>query len=168
MAETTADVRRDIELTRERMSATLEQLERKINVKAVVREHPWPALALALGAGFLLSGSRADVKAAAATVSATKGAGGKIGSVLDELVAGVLAGVTQAVEQRVISFVDELKTTVGAPTTAGVSRPRRPPRPRGAPRAVAKEGDGELISAAALQEGAAPTVTQEWQSARAD
>ncbi len=168
MAETTADVRRDIELTRERMSATLEQLERKINVKAVVREHPWPALALALGAGFLLSGSRADVKAAAATVAATKGAGGKIGTVLDELVAGVMASVTQAVEQRVVSFVDELKTSVGA-RTKGASRARRPARPRGASRPAESPGaDVETISATALAEGAAPNMSQEWQSARAD
>ena len=46
MAETTADVRRDIELTRERMSTTLQQLEQKLNVMQVVRDNPWPALAL--------------------------------------------------------------------------------------------------------------------------
>ena len=43
MVETTADVRRDIELTRERMSSTLAELERKLNVTEVVRDHPWPA-----------------------------------------------------------------------------------------------------------------------------
>ena len=57
MVETTADVRRDIELTRERMSSTLAELEHKLNVAEVVRDHPWPALALAFGAGVLLSGS---------------------------------------------------------------------------------------------------------------
>jgi len=67
MAETTADVRRDIELTRERMSTTLAQLEQKLNIMQIVKDNPWPALALAVGAGVLLSGSRADVKAAAAT-----------------------------------------------------------------------------------------------------
>ena len=71
MAETTADVRRDIELTRNRISDTLEQLEHKLNVTQMVKDNPWPALALAVGAGVLLSGSRADVKAAAATVTAT-------------------------------------------------------------------------------------------------
>ena len=74
MAETTADVRRDIELTRERMSTTLAQLEQKMNVMEIVRDHPWPALALAVGAGVLLSGSSTDIKAAAATAAATKGA----------------------------------------------------------------------------------------------
>ena len=79
MAETTADVRRDIELTRERMSDTLTELEHKLNVTQIVKDNPWPALALAVGAGVLLSGSRADVKAAAATVGATKGASNKVG-----------------------------------------------------------------------------------------
>src|SRR5207248_7183574 len=46
MAETTADVRRDIALTRERMASTLDQLEQKLNVAEMVRQHPWPALAL--------------------------------------------------------------------------------------------------------------------------
>ena len=38
MAETTADVRRDIELTRNRISDTLEQLEHKLNVTQLVRD----------------------------------------------------------------------------------------------------------------------------------
>ena len=42
MAETTADVRRDIEMTRERMSNTLADLEKKLNAKvqATVRVVP--------------------------------------------------------------------------------------------------------------------------------
>ena len=54
MAETTADVRRDIELTRNRISDTLEQLEHKLNVTQLVRDNPWPALALAVGLGYLI------------------------------------------------------------------------------------------------------------------
>lgn len=117
MAETTADVRRDIEMTRERMSTTLAELERKLNVKEIVRDHPWPALALAVGAGVLLAGSKSDVKAAAATVAATKGASNKIGSVLDDMVASLLGGLNQALDQRVNGWVDELKGAVGATRT---------------------------------------------------
>ena len=83
MAESTTDVRRDIELTRERMSSTLAQLERKLNVEQVIRDNPWPAVGLAVGAGFLLSGSKADVKAAGATMLATRGASSKVGTALD-------------------------------------------------------------------------------------
>lgn len=124
MAETTADVRRDIELTRERMSTTLAQLEQKLNIMQIVRDHPWPSLALAVGAGVLLSGSRADVRAAAATATATKGASGRIGSVLDDVVARLVEGVHDAFETRITSLVDDLKGAIGAPT--GTRQPGTP------------------------------------------
>jgi hypothetical protein len=126
MAETTADVRRDIELTRERMSSTLAELENKLNVVQMVRDHPWPALAVAVGAGVLLSGSTADVKAAAATVTATKGATTKLGSALDEVVATLMGGVHQAIDSRITGWVDELKTAIGArPRESGTLIPPR-------------------------------------------
>ena len=115
MAETTADVRRDIELTRNRMSETLDQLEQKLNVTQLVKDNPWPALVLAVGAGVLLSGSRADVKAAAATVTATRGASGRIGTVLDDLVAQVVSGFHGVVEQRVEQLANDVKRAIGAP-----------------------------------------------------
>ena len=123
MAETTADVRRDIELTRNRISDTLEQLEQKMNVAQLVRDNPWPALAVAVGAGVLLSGSRADVKAAAATITATKGASGRIGTVLDELVSHVVQSFHGVIEQRIEGLANEVKRAIGAPVgtrSAGV------------------------------------------------
>jgi hypothetical protein len=125
MAETTADVRRDIELTRERMSSTLAELEQKLNVTQVVRDNPWPALALAVGAGILLSGSGADLKAAAATVGATKGASSKIGAALDDMVASLMTGVHGALEDRITGWVGELKDAIGAPATEKSNLPVR-------------------------------------------
>jgi hypothetical protein len=84
-----------------------------------VRDNPWPALALAVGAGVLLSGSRADVKAAAATVTATKGASGRIGTVLDDLVSHVVQSFHGVVEQRIEGLATQVKQAIGAPTTAG-------------------------------------------------
>jgi hypothetical protein len=126
MAETTADVRREIELTRERMSSTLAELEHKLNVMQVVRDHPWPALAVAVGAGVLLSGSRVDAKAKA-TVTATKGASSKLGSVLDDVVATLMIGVHQALDARINGWVDDLKTALGGRARTA-SRPTIPPR----------------------------------------
>ena len=117
MAETTADVRRDIELTRNRISDTLEQLEQKLNVTQLVRDNPWPALALAVGAGVVLSGSRADVKAAAATVTATRGASSRVGTVLDELVAQVVQSFHGVIEQRIEGLAMQVKQAIGAPVT---------------------------------------------------
>ena|ERR1041385_8257729 len=115
MAETTADVRRDIEMTRARMSRTFDELEQKLNVVQVVRDHPWPAIGLAIGAGVLLSSSGADVKAAAATATATKGASSKVASVLDDMVATLLTGVHSALDDRVNAMVSEIKGAIGAP-----------------------------------------------------
>jgi hypothetical protein len=116
MAETTADVRRDIELTRERMTSTLAQLEQKLNLTQIIRDNPWPAIGLAVGAGVLLSGSRADVKAAAATAVATRGASSRIGTVLDDVVANVMTGLHEAFSGQMDKWVNELKTSLGAPT----------------------------------------------------
>ena len=114
MAETTDDVRRDIELTRERMSSTFAELEQKLNVMEMVKANPWPAIALAVGAGVLLSGSGSDVKAAAATVAATKGASNKLGDALDDIVSQLMSGVHGAIESRVDGWVGELKDVIGA------------------------------------------------------
>ena len=150
MAETTADVRRDIELTRERMSTTLAQLEQKLNVKQVVRDNPWPALAIAVGAGVLLSRSRTDVRAAAATVAATRGASSKVGTVLDEVVANLVGGLHEAFESRITSMVDDLKTAIGAPATKPPSNDgsRPTPAPMQAPSDTAPRFDaGQTLRA---------------------
>ena len=122
MAETTADVRRDIELTRERMSSTIQELEQKLNVTQMVRDNPWPALALAVGAGIALSSSKADVKAAAATLAATQGASSKLGVVLDDLVASLMTSATEALHGQVDQWVGEIKTAIGAPRTTPVKQ----------------------------------------------
>jgi len=119
MAETTADVRRDIEMTRERMSDTLDQLEAKLNVSRFVRDNPWPALALAFGAGLVLSGSRADVKAAAASVAATRGASSRLAPMLDDVVAQFVSAVREGFETRVEQLVGEVKQAIGAPASGG-------------------------------------------------
>ena len=122
MAETTDDVRRDIELTRERMSNTFAELEQKLNVMEMVKANPWPSIALAVGAGVLLSGSGSDVKAAAATVAATKGASNKLGDALDDVVAQLMSGVHGAIESRVDGWVGELKNVIGAAATAAAGQ----------------------------------------------
>ena len=121
MAETTADVKRDIELTRARMSDTLQELEQKMNITQIVKNNPWPALALAVGAGVILSGSRADVKAAAATVTATRGASGRLGNVLDELVSQVVQAFHGAIEQRIETVAQDVRKAIVAPLTSGMN-----------------------------------------------
>jgi hypothetical protein len=116
MAESTADVRRDIELTRERMTSTLNELERKLHVTQIIRDNPWPAIGVAFGAGLLLSGSRADVKAAAATATATRGATSRLAPALDDIVGNLMQGLGLALQGHVDTLLDQVKSAIGAPT----------------------------------------------------
>jgi len=144
MAETTADVRRDIELTRERMSNTLAELEKKLNAMEIVREHPWPAIALAAGVGFALSGTNADVKAAAATATLAHGAGNRasrLGPALDDLVAKLVNGVQDVVMERADELIAELRGALGgSPRPASAAGDGSRQAPGIAPRAVGAAG----------------------------
>ena len=112
MAETTTDVRADIEQTRARMSGAIAELERKVDVAQRVKDHPWAAVGVALGAGIALSASRADVRAAKVTADATKETSSKLGVALDGVVAALIAGVAQAVNSRIDGIVSEVVTSI--------------------------------------------------------
>ncbi|HEX6060191.1 MAG TPA: hypothetical protein VFZ11_14370 [Gemmatimonadaceae bacterium] len=77
------DVERSMEATRGRMAATVAELDEKVSARIaaaketvdigrLVAEHPWPALVLALGAGFVLARSGADSRAAHAAADAAR------------------------------------------------------------------------------------------------
>lgn len=112
MAETTTEVRADIEQTRARMSGAIAELEQKVDVAQKVRDHPWAAVGVAFGAGIALSASRADVKAAKVTADATKETGSKLGLALDAVVAALVAGVAHAFHSRIDGMVSDVVSSV--------------------------------------------------------
>ncbi|MFL5488361.1 MAG: DUF3618 domain-containing protein [Gemmatimonadaceae bacterium] len=131
MASTTTEVRADIEQTRARMSNAIDELEQKIDVTQKVRDHPWPAIGIALGLGVALSGSRADVKAARVTADATRETSTKLGGALDGVVAALIAGVTDALHTRIDGMVNEVVTAIRGSSVAGATNTQT--RPYGAP-----------------------------------
>lgn len=122
MAETTTEVRADIEQTRARMSGAIAELERRANIGQQIGEHPWAAVALAFGAGIALSGSRADVKAAQVTSQATRETGSKLGNALDGVIATFIASVTEAVHTRIDGAVKEVVQSIRGDSTASPAR----------------------------------------------
>lgn len=112
MATSTSEVRRDIEITRERMSDTITEIERKLNVVQVVKNNPLPVLAIAAGAGFLFARSSRNTKksagAAVAGVAARASIGGVFGSVAERL----FGGVADVLGQRVDGWVDDLRQVI--------------------------------------------------------
>lgn len=126
MAETTTDVRADIEQTRARMSGAIAELERKVDVAQRVKDHPWMAVGVAVGAGIALSASRADVRAAKVTADATKETGSKLGGALDGVVAALIAGVAGAFQSRIDGFVSEVVTSIKGDDKPRWIGPERP------------------------------------------
>jgi hypothetical protein len=112
MAETTTDVRADIEQTRARMSNAIAELERKVDMAERVRQHPWGFIAVAFGAGVALSASKVDVRAARVTTDATRQTGTKLGGALDGVVAALVTGVTAAVHERIDGAVKDVVTSI--------------------------------------------------------
>jgi hypothetical protein len=123
MAETTTEVRAEIEQTRARMSNAIDELERKIDVTQKISDHPWIAIGVAFGAGIALSATKADVQAAKVTADATQKTGTKLGTALDGVVAALVAGVTEAFHSRVDSAVNQVVTSIrGATSSPSSSR----------------------------------------------
>jgi len=112
MGETTTEVRADIELTRARMSGAIAELERKVDVTQKVKDHPWTAVGVAVGAGIALSASRADVRAARVTADATRETGSKLGGALDGVVAALVDGVAEVFHSRIEDAVKDVVTSI--------------------------------------------------------
>ncbi|HEX5972452.1 MAG TPA: hypothetical protein VFY85_11035 [Gemmatimonadaceae bacterium] len=68
VAEIEARVTAPVEMARERVGAVKDRLD----VVELIRNHPWPALAVALGAGVAVAASGADRKAASAAADASR------------------------------------------------------------------------------------------------
>jgi hypothetical protein len=105
MAETTTAVRADIEQTKARLASAIAELEKKADVAERVREHPWAALAIAFGAGLVLSRSPVEVKAPQAAVDATRDTRSKLGGAFDQIVTAAIGGVVGALHSRVDDVV---------------------------------------------------------------
>jgi hypothetical protein len=107
------------------MSGAISELERKVDLTQKIREHPWPSVAVAFGAGVALSASRTDVKAAQVTSQATKDTGSKLGTALDGVLAALIAGVTEAFHSRIDGAVNEVVTSIRGSSPPVVGRTER-------------------------------------------
>lgn len=129
MAETMTEVRADIEQTRARMAGAIAELEKKADVAAKVREHPWAALAVAFAAGFALSRSPVDVRAPQVAIDATKQTGSKLGSAFDQIVTAAIGGMVGALHSRVDDVVSSVVKGVqpahkpSPPSTSSATHP---------------------------------------------
>lgn len=100
MAETSGEIRRELELTRKRMGTTIAALERKVNPRHLLDDYPLAAVGVAFGTGVLI---------------ATTGAGGRaVHSIRDEVRHGA-ANVNNNASNAIDRIVQAI---TGAATTA--------------------------------------------------
>ena len=126
--ESTAAARQDIAATRERISDTIADIEQhvsdtvssakeKVDVVALIKRHPWPALGVALLAGVALSATGADRKAARATKEAAKRAPDATKRGATQAARATAAGVSQLAS----AAVDRVKGSSDDGAPAGES-----------------------------------------------
>ena len=101
----------------ERLTEALGDLDRRYQVSQRIKDHPWPAIAVAAGIGYALAESSVDRGASSATAEATTGIRSSATTLIDELAGAATGALSQMVHGQLQNLVDELKQAIGAPTT---------------------------------------------------
>ena len=143
MVDSTSAVRADIETTRARMSNAISELEKKADIPQKIRDNPWPALAIAFGAGLALSASGADARAGRASVDAAQKTGSKLGAALDDVLATTVGGVAAAFQSRIDDALKDLVASIKGTTSQKAHAVRQLGDTSGGPVAFS-EGSGQI------------------------
>lgn len=112
MVDSPDAVRRDIEITRERMSTTLAQLEQKVNVMQQIRDHPWASIGIAVGAGAALGVASNRTRGPVDAVPSMRKQHPRFATVLDGVVAYLLRGLREVAEQQIDRVLVDLKSSL--------------------------------------------------------
>ena len=162
--ESTAAARQEIAATRERISDTIADIEQrvsdrvssakeKVDVVALIKRHPWPALGAALLAGVALSATGPDRKAARATKEAAKRAPDATKRGVTQAARATASGVSQLATAAVDRVKGSDDTDKTAEESGGLIE-----RATGALRAKARElGDEVKRGADELASSAPPS-----------
>lgn len=128
MAETSREIRHDIELTRERVGSTIAALERKVNPRYVLDEHPLAAVGLAFGTGVLLattgSAARAAHEVKDQLSSGATSMNARAGNAFDGLLHSIVSAASGAIAAKLSDVLEGAVSGV-----APASRRIAPPAP---------------------------------------
>jgi hypothetical protein len=123
MAETSHEIRRQIEDTRARIGTTIAALERKVDPKRVVDDYPLTLVGVAFGTGLLLATTGATSRAVKEVREQVRDNAGKLndraGTTLDGILSAVLGAATTSITGKVAELLD---VALGS-STKSVSRP---------------------------------------------
>ena len=109
MAETSHEIRRQIEATRARIGSTISALEHKVDPHRVIDEHPLTLVGVAFGTGLLLATSGATGRAVHGVRSQVRDGArklnGRAGSALDGVVDAMVGAATATITTKLSEFL---------------------------------------------------------------
>lgn len=110
MAQTSDQIRRELERTRERVGDTIAALEQKVNPRRVLDSHPLVLVGVAFGTGVLLATTGAARRTArdvgAKLQDGAREANFNAGVALDRILASVTQAAAEALTAKAAEFVD--------------------------------------------------------------
>lgn len=116
MAETSHEIRRQIDDTRARIGTTIAALEHKVDPRRVANDHPLALVGVAFGTGLLLATTGASGRAVQEVRAQVRDGAGRInssaGSALDGIVNAVLAAATATITAKMTEL---LQVALGTP-----------------------------------------------------
>lgn len=129
MAETSEQIRRELERTRARVGGTVAALERKVNPRHVLEDHPVAIVGAAFGVGVLLGATGAAEKAATGTARNVRE---QLGAGAHHVSQHVTRSTTTALDGIVQSVLSAAATALTAKLTGafGNSKPATQPATR--------------------------------------
>ncbi len=110
MAETSDEIRRELENTRERVGSTIAALERKVNPRHVLDDHPLAVVGVAFGTGVLLATTGAAKRAAHDVGYRIQGGAQQVNSsaasAMDRVLHAVMETASAAITAKITELVD--------------------------------------------------------------
>ena len=133
MAETSEQIRRDLERTRARVGGTIAALERKVNPRYVLDDHPVAVVGAAFGVGVLLGATGAAQKAAVGAAhevreqlrSGTERASKGTSNVVDGIVQTILSTATAAITAKLTAAMSNVLPSSHTSHTSHTSQASR-------------------------------------------
>ena len=126
MAETSDEIRRQIEDTRARVGTTIAALRHRIDPTRVVDEHPLTLVGVAFGTGLLLATTGASGRAAREVTEQVRNGAGRInstaGSALDGVISAMLGSASAAIATKMTELLQVAFSETGEAGTARRAR----------------------------------------------
>jgi hypothetical protein len=126
MAETSREIRGQLEDTRARIGTTIAALQHKVHPQRVVEDHPLALVAVAFGTGLLVATSGVSGRTVGKVAEQVRHGAGRVndsaGSALDGVVDAVIGSATKMIATTVMGLLEVALGAGSANTDKSTSR----------------------------------------------